>query len=277
MRAIRLWSSSSPILRARGRCPHWYSSALRTSITSALRRLISCVAWAMLNARARRVSIGQTSSAPEIAAAAIKIRFNGSVKNVTNYLFFCGGKSVQTPSNHSAAMPTDSQSVGCGPRENGLFVRNAFRLALRLCFSSPRNLRISIRDRWNLERVENRFFPCSGRRHMRFMHGFMRKHGLANNIAHRINVRHIRALLMIDFDQTALSHPHARLVSADSGAVWRASNGDEHQIVALQLTGGGNAFKADMDAFVFRLRLHGLRIQHQIGKALTVKALPNIH
>src|SRR5260364_423343 len=62
----------------------------------------------------RRVSIGQTSSAPEIAAAAIKIRFNGSVKNVTNYLFFCGGKSVQTPSNHSAAMPTDSQSVGCG-------------------------------------------------------------------------------------------------------------------------------------------------------------------
>lgn len=28
--------------------------------------------------------------------------------------FFCGGTSVQTPSNISAAMPTDSPSVGCG-------------------------------------------------------------------------------------------------------------------------------------------------------------------
>ena len=27
---------------------------------------------------------------------------------------FCGGKSVQTPSNTSAAMPMDSPSVGCG-------------------------------------------------------------------------------------------------------------------------------------------------------------------
>ena len=30
------------------------------------------------------------------------------------YFFFCGGRSVQWPSNTSAAMPMDSPSVGCG-------------------------------------------------------------------------------------------------------------------------------------------------------------------
>ncbi|RKT26720.1 hypothetical protein B0G69_2488 [Paraburkholderia sp. RAU2J] len=30
------------------------------------------------------------------------------------YFFFCGGKSVQTPSYSSAAIPIDSPSVGCG-------------------------------------------------------------------------------------------------------------------------------------------------------------------
>src|SRR6185295_6043222 len=33
---------------------------------------------------------------------------------VLRHFFFCGGRSVQTPSNNSAAMPTDSPSVGCG-------------------------------------------------------------------------------------------------------------------------------------------------------------------
>ena len=30
------------------------------------------------------------------------------------FFFFCGGRSVQTPSNASADMPIDSESVGCG-------------------------------------------------------------------------------------------------------------------------------------------------------------------
>src|SRR5205814_6425076 len=33
---------------------------------------------------------------------------------VLGHFFFCGGRSVQTPSNNSAAMPTDSLVVGCG-------------------------------------------------------------------------------------------------------------------------------------------------------------------
>src|SRR6476646_9591792 len=40
--------------------------------------------------------------------------FASLFSHVASYFFFAGGKSVHTPSNSSAAMPMDSQSVGCG-------------------------------------------------------------------------------------------------------------------------------------------------------------------
>ena len=80
----------------------------------------------------------------------------------------------------------------------------------------PCHFWVGIRHAWNHACVKEGFVACtvfSG--HMAFVHGFVRQHRLTNNVAYRVNVWHIGALLFIDIDEAAVGNGHACFVCAD--------------------------------------------------------------
>src|SRR5690554_6041216 len=93
-------------------------------------------------------------------------------------------------------------------------------------------------------------------RHMAFMHGFVRQHGLAHDIAYGMDVRHIRAHLAVDLNETAFSHGYAGLISTNALAIWCAPDRLQHQVVALWLGGSALAFERDPDAVLAGFSRH---------------------
>lgn len=136
-----------------------------------------------------------------------------------------------------------------GPRENALAVLDALRLALFLGQASPRDFRIGIGHRRNLPGVEVGLLAVRGfRRHVGLVHGLVRQHRLADDVADRKDVRHVGAHLAVDLDEAAVGHRDARLLRTDPLAVGRAAHRHQHQVVALRLRRSLLALELHVDA-----------------------------
>ena len=58
---------------------------------------------------------------------------------------------------------------------------------------------------------------------MRLVHGFVRQHGLAHDVAGGKDVRHIGEHLDVHWDEATVCHRHAGLVGCDFLAIGRAA------------------------------------------------------
>ncbi len=88
---------------------------------------------------------------------------------------------------------------------------------------------------------------------MAFVGGFVRKHGLADDVANRINVRYIGLQVLVDGDKPALIHIDPGFLRADQFTVRHPADGDQY---AVKLTGFGGGIGAAKGYFN-RLRLSG--------------------
>ena len=115
------------------------------------------------------------------------------------------------------------------PRERALLVCDAARFRFVLGEPDPRNLGIGVRDGRHDTGIEKTL--QAGRdlgRDLAFVTRFMSQHRLPDDVADREDVRHVRALLLVDLDQPALVRLDAGLLRRDLAAVRAASDGDEH-------------------------------------------------
>src|SRR5207237_6388908 len=75
----------------------------------------------------------------------------------------------------------------CGPREHRFPVLDALRFALLFGQPGPSDFRIGVRYRWDLPCIEVRVLSCGGLcGDVRLVHGLMRKHRLADDVADRV-------------------------------------------------------------------------------------------
>ena len=140
-----------------------------------------------------------------------------------------------------------------GPREHGLLDLDALRFGHRFGQAHPRDFRIGVRHRRNGARVERG--SMSGDdfgRELAFVAGLVREHRLADDVADREDVRHVRAHLLVDRDVAALVHADAGGFRADRLAIGSASHGQQHAIVDLRLR-RALAFEGGLEAFLGRL------------------------
>ena len=167
-----------------------------------------------------------------------------------------------------------------GPREVALLDLDA--LGFRFVFrdAGPCHFRVRVGDRWNHLDVEVRLLAGgSFRCHVGFMHGLVRQHRLAHQIADGEDVRHVGAHLAVDVDEATVRHLHAGLVGSELLAVRAAAHGDEHQVVDLRRRRRGARFgrlKRDLDAFRQSLDGHRLGLGHDVVEALLVELLPHL-
>src|SRR5690606_3466446 len=91
---------------------------------------------------------------------------------------------------------------------------------------------------------------------------FVREHRLAYDVADREDVRHIRALLLIDFDEAALVDLDAGLLGCDLAPVRAAADRDEHATVGLRSARSLVALEVHSDTGRAGLDLHDTRAEH---------------
>ena len=80
----------------------------------------------------------------------------------------------------------------------------------------PRDFGIRVRDRGNDARVEEALLPRRDfGRDLAFVARLVREHRLADDVADREDVRHVRAHLLVDRDEAALVHLDAGALRGD--------------------------------------------------------------
>lgn len=114
------------------------------------------------------------------------------------------------------------------------------------------------------------------RRDVAFVHGLVREHRLADDVADREDVRDVRAHLLVDFDEAAVRDGDAGLVGADLLAVRAAADRDQHEVVALRFRRRLLALELHVDAVLLRFGTDRLGLQHHVAEALRVVLLPDL-
>ncbi|MNM47828.1 hypothetical protein D3C81_588020 [compost metagenome] len=166
------------------------------------------------------------------------------------------------------------------PREVALLDLDA--LGFRFIFrgAGPCHFRVRVGDRRDHLDVEVRLLAGSRFRcNVGFMHGLVRQHRLAHQVADGEDVRHVGAHLAVDVDETAIRHLHARLVGGQLLAVRAAAHGHQYQVVDLWRRCRGTcfgSFKRDLDAFRQRFHRDRLGLGHDVVEALLVELLPHL-
>ena len=102
----------------------------------------------------------------------------------------------------------------------------------------------------------------------------MCQHRLADYVADGVDVRHVGALLFVHFDKAAFGYCHACFFGGAEFAVWRATCGNQYQIVTLRFFGGFFAFKGNIDAIGFGFHGNGFGAGHDVVKAMGVHFFP---
>src|SRR5690606_40182167 len=69
---------------------------------------------------------------------------------------------------------------------------------------------------------------------MPFMHGLVSQHGLPDDVADGIDVRHVGAHLPVDRNEAPLIDRHARRIRADGCPVGAPTDGLQYQVVTLR-------------------------------------------
>ena len=113
---------------------------------------------------------------------------------------------------------------------------------------------------------------------MRFVHGFVRQHGLTHDIADRKNMRHVGAHLDIYVDKATVRHRNARFFSGDLFAIRRASYRLQNQVVHLRCWSGAALLgcrECHFNAFGSSFRTHSFGVEHDVVKAVCIHFLPD--
>src|SRR5262249_54439274 len=97
-------------------------------------------------------------------------------------------------------------------------------------------------------------------RELPFVAGLVRQHGLADDVADGIDVRHVGAHLPIYRDIPALVDQHAGGFRTDALAVGPTTYGQQHTIVDLRLR-CAVAFEGGLETFLRRLDLGDLGLE----------------
>src|SRR6516162_8370758 len=120
-----------------------------------------------------------------------------------------------------AIVPAECEGpAACRPGENTLSVTDSSRFGLGLGQADPSNLRVGVRDGGNSPGVEIRTLP--GRylgRYLSLVHGLVRQHRRADDVADREDVRHVGELLLVDWNEPALIDDEAGVGRVDRMAV----------------------------------------------------------
>ena len=111
---------------------------------------------------------------------------------------------------------------------------------------------------------------------MRLVHGFVREHRLADDVADREDVRHVGAHLLVRRHEAAVGDHDARLVRSDDLAIRAAPNGHQHQVVQLRFGRRFGAFETDLDAFRCGFGRHRFCLQHHVVETRGVLLLPHL-
>jgi hypothetical protein len=69
---------------------------------------------------------------------------------------------------------------------------------------------------------------------MRLVHGLVRQHGLAHDVADGKDVRHVGTHLDVDIDEAAVRDGHAGLFGGDLFAIGRAAYGLKNQSLSFR-------------------------------------------
>ena len=178
-----------------------------------------------------------------------------------------------------AVRAAERQRAGArDPRERALLVLDAARFRVVLGEAHPRDLGIGVRDGRHDARVEEALLPRGDfRRDLAFVARFVREHRLADDVADREDVRHVRPHLLVDADQAALVHLDAGALRRDPPAVRAAPHRDEHEPVDLRAVGRVVAFEMHGDARGARLHPHDLRAEHDLLVARRDPLLERLH
>src|SRR5690606_25392328 len=114
--------------------------------------------------------------------------------------------------------------------------RNAFVLGLLFGQADPGNLGVGVGDRRNHARIEKAFLPGDDfGGDVGLVHRLVRQHGLADDVADGVDVRHVGAHLLVDLDEATVGNLHAGLVGVNVLAVGRAAHRLQDKVVALGL------------------------------------------
>ena len=73
-------------------------------------------------------------------------------------------------------------------------------------------------------------------RYVTFMHTFVSKHWLTNNITDRMNVSNVSTHLLINIDETTLINFDTCFFSIDKFTVWYTTDSNKNRIVTLSFS-----------------------------------------
>ena len=131
--------------------------------------------------------------------------------------------------------PHAERAAARRPREHRLVVLDALRLGLGLGQAHPGDFGIGVghaRDRARLPHVVAHARDHFGGE-LALVRRLVREHRLADDVADREDVRHVRAHLVVDGDPAALVHVHAGLLGGDRLAVRAPADREQHAVVDL--------------------------------------------
>ena len=122
----------------------------------------------------------------------------------------------------NAFVAAQRQRTAAGrPGKRALANTEAVALGLAFGDTHPGHFRIGVGHRGNDARIEGRLVAGGDfRRHLGLVHGLVRQHGLADDVADGEDVRHVGAHLLVDGNEAALVDRDARGLGIDAACRW---------------------------------------------------------
>ncbi len=162
----------------------------------------------------------------------------------------------------AAFFAADGQRAsGSGPREAGFFVGYALRFGLRFGQPHPCDLGIGVCDGRNSHGFERGMVSGDDfGGDLAFVRRLVRQHRIADDVADRIDVRHVGAHLDVHRDEAALVDGHTGGIRTDVASVGTPPDGHQHTVIQLRL-GCLFAFKVHFQACLLGFDLADLGLQ----------------
>ena len=191
------------------------------------------------------------------------------------------GDFVEDQLGESLGTANADRPARCGPWELADADLQALGLRLGLGDADPRDFGIGVGDRRNHPRGPFTLFArrdfC---RELALVRGLVREHRIADQVADREDVRHVRAHLPVHRNETALADVDASLCRVELAAVRRAAYCDQHAVEHGRRNGFAflaiDSFERRRQSFLRCLDLRDFRLQmdrdalllHAVGKRL---------
>ena len=146
------------------------------------------------------------------------------------------GVLVENQLGHSFVARGGARPAARRPGKYRLFDLGPLCLGLRFGEPHPGDLRVGVGDRWNGAGIECAFVTGDDfRREFAFVAGFVRQHRLADDVADRMNMRHVGAHVLVRRDEAAFGDIHSGSLRIDILAVGSAPYREQHAVIDLRL------------------------------------------